>query len=106
MINAPAVLWAQENPQGVAYLILSIILYLAKSIFALWRRNRYLEELLRRANEKSLNRQNEIVKTLTEAFLREPTPSLKDLVAATEATWSVEALEEPSEGNDTTKRIG
>jgi hypothetical protein len=78
----------------------TILLYLVKTIFTLSRTNKYLNELLRRENARSLSRCNEVVKSLTEIFLREPVPTLKDLVEATEASFRVTSYDKPSGENE------
>lgn len=54
----------------------------------LWRRNRYLSEALRRANEQNIRLQNETQKKLLEAFLRGPSRTLRDLVENTDEEWN------------------
>ncbi len=75
----------------------SVLLYLVKTIYTLSRTNKYLNELLRRESERSLSRCNEVVKSLTEIFLREPTPTLSDLVESIETTFRVQSSDVPSD---------
>ena len=73
----------------ILYVALSIILWLMKDISKLYRQNKYLTELLQREHENNLQRYNQLVKNLIEIFLREPTPSLKDLARTTDATFRI-----------------
>ena len=67
------------------------------TIWRLYRRNRYLQEALRRERASSLQKLNEMQRSLLEAFMREPTPTLEELVNRTEEQWSARASAKYSE---------
>jgi len=56
----------------------------AAVILHLYRKTRYLKELLRRANEETLRAQNETWRKAFEIFTRAPPPRLQDLANDTE----------------------
>ena len=71
----------------LVYVALSLGLWWMKLTYGLWRRTRYLEEALLREQQQNIERQNEMQKRLLEAFLREPTPTLRTLVADIETEY-------------------
>lgn len=68
----------------VLYAALLVGLWWIKLTCQLYRRTRYLEELLRREQRRNIERHNAMQRRLLEAFLRAPTPTLRQLVDDTE----------------------
>lgn len=79
----------------------------------LFRRARYLRALLARERGESTRREsaliansyrerNELQRNLLESFLREPVPTLSDLVERTERAFQARASRPPSEASDET----
>ena len=64
-------------------------LLLVMITYRLWRRTRYLTELLARAEQRSLDQQNAMQKRLLETFTRAPTPTLSDLAQRTEEDFTL-----------------
>jgi hypothetical protein len=73
----------------LVYVALLIGLWWVKLTFSLWRRTRYLQGLLFREQQKRIDELNAMQKQLLEHFLREPVPSLSELVDRTEEEWSL-----------------
>lgn len=71
-------LW--RNGSGDSLLSLIIILHL-------YRKNRYLRELCRRAQEQRLRERNETWRTAFEIFTRAPPPKLEDLANDTDSDF-------------------
>jgi hypothetical protein len=74
------------------------------TIWRLYRKNRYLSEAVRRERASSWQKltemrreQNETLNRTLESFLREPTPTLSELVARTEQEWEVRASKKQSD---------
>lgn len=65
------------------------VLLAALNTWRLWRKTKFLKELLRREKEQSFARYNAIVMSLTKEFLRGPMPTLNDLVEDTEQPFNV-----------------
>ena len=88
------------------YAALLVGLWWIKFTFQLWRRTKYLEELLRRQEQRSnerehamlregLERQNELVKILAEAFATGQKPTLERLLNDAERDWSLRSSKTP-----------
>jgi hypothetical protein len=82
----------------------------------LFRTTRYLKEALVREQRSSIERErrriaesyrtfNALQRSLLESFLREPTPTLRDLVERTEREFQARASEPPSGESDSTMEL-
>ncbi len=78
LVRVALKLW-REGPWG-GLLALAVI-------WLQYRRTRYLNEALRRANERRLREQSETWKTALELFANAPPPRLKDLANDTGSDW-------------------
>lgn len=79
-----------DNAHGwreVLYVALSLGLWWIKLTCQLYRRTRYLEEALRREQRQNIEQRNAMQTRLLEAFLREPRPTLRELVDDTETPF-------------------
>jgi hypothetical protein len=83
------------SADNLKYVVFLVVLYLARTTFVQSRTISYLQELLRREQEKSIRRSNELVSNLTETFSRGPAPTLDDLVQSTEAEFSLKPSKKP-----------
>lgn len=92
--------------RDLLYVALSVGLWWIKFTFQLWRRTKYLEELLRRQEQRSsdekhamlresLERQNELVKILAEGFATGELPTLESLLSNAEREWSLRSSKTP-----------
>lgn len=82
----------------LVYVALLIGLWWVKLTFGLFRRTRYLEELVRREQQRSITRQNELLKTLATAFASGEPTTLDDLLSHAERDWSLKSSAENSSG--------
>ncbi len=82
----------------------------------LYRTTRFLREALGREQRSSIERErrriaasyrtfNALQRSLLESFLREPTPTLRDLVERTEREFQARASEPPSEDSNSTMEL-
>ncbi len=62
-------------------------LWWIKFTYSLWRRTLYLQEALRREQQRRIDEANAMQKRLLESFLRGPTPTLRELVDDTETPY-------------------
>jgi len=95
------------------WLVLGGGLSLLGITWQLFRTRRYLREALAREQQRHIAiergllnsnfaKLNGLQRSLLESFLREPTPSLSDLVERTEREWRAKASVPPSEATDPT----
>lgn len=77
------------------------------TIWRLYRRNRYLSEAVRRERASAWQKQTEMrqehrheLNEQLESFLREPVPTLEELVSRTEVEWEARSSRKRSEGRD------
>lgn len=61
--------------------------YCVLTIYRQYRKICCLKELLRREKESSFSHYNALVKSLTQAFSKGPTPTLRDLAEDTEGSF-------------------
>ena len=71
----------------VLYAALGLGLWWTQVTWQLYRRTRYLEEALRREQQRNIEQQNAMQKRLLKAFLQDPTPTLRQLVDDTETQY-------------------
>ncbi len=97
------------EPRSLADLVYAALLagcWWIKLTFSLWRRTKYLEELLRRQEQRSserehamlresLERQNELLKILAEGFATGELPTLESLLSNAEREWSLRSSKTP-----------
>lgn len=73
--------------RDLLFLALSGGLWWIKLTFQLWRRTIYLQEALRREQQRRIDEANAMQKRLLESFLRGPKPTLRELVDDTETPY-------------------
>ena len=77
----------------IVYTLLLVILYALKIIYGDFRKKRFLKELIRRKNVRSIERQNELLKIAMQSYATGPVPTLQALVNSTEKNWTAPASE-------------
>lgn len=81
--------------ENVVWGVSLIACYFALRTLQLCRRTNCLKELLRREQEQSFARYNEIVRTLTGQFLQGPEPSLESLAKDIETDFTRTSSRKP-----------
>lgn len=100
----------------VFWLVLGVGLSLAGLTWQLWRMTRYLKEALAREQRSSTAREKKLIdeclriansrqQSLLEKFLREPTPTLRDLVEFTDREFRARASAAHSAESDETMEL-
>lgn len=81
----------------VLFAALGLGSYLARLIWKLVRERNYSRELLRRQQQRDIERQNELLKILCTAFASGEPTTLDDLLSHAERDWSVKSSRTPSD---------
>lgn len=79
--------------EKIVYVLLLIILYALKIIYLDFRKKKFLKELIRRKNARSIERENELLKIAMQSYATGPVPTLQALVSNTEKNWTAPASE-------------
>ena len=79
----------------VLFAALGLGSYLAQNTWRLTRERNCCRELLRREQQRNIEQQNELVKTLATAFASAEPPTLDDLLNHAEHDWSVKSCKTP-----------
>lgn len=69
--------------------------YLVQTIWRVTRERNCCRELLRREQQRNIERQNELVKSLATAYASGQPPTLDDLLQRAELDWSVKSSKTP-----------
>lgn len=81
----------------VLFAALGLGSYLARLIWRLVRERNYSQELLRREQQRSIERQNEMLKILATAYASGEPTTLDDLLNDAERDWSLRSSKTPSD---------
>lgn len=79
----------------VLFAALGLGSYLAQNTWRVTRERNCCRELLRREQQRNIERQNELVKSLATAYASGQPPTLDDLLQRAELDWSVKSSKTP-----------
>ena len=80
----------------VLYAALGLISFLAHSLWRVCRERNCSRELLRREKQRSIERENEMLRIISTAYASGEPTTLDDLLSSAERDWSVRSSRKPS----------